>query len=93
MAASKNDITGDTLISMVNTDKFRDNFDRIFRKGKSNEQGISERVLEPASTQSVDEIHRTYESSDAMVEKLVCSQCGCITDDLYYSFCKRCFTK
>ena len=93
MAASKNDITGDTLISMVNTDKFRDNFDRIFRKGKNDEQGISKGILEPTSTQSPNEVHRTHERSDALVEELVCSQCGCITDDLYYSFCKRCFTK
>ena len=26
-----NDITGDALISRVNSDSFRDNFDRIFR--------------------------------------------------------------
>lgn len=91
--ASKNDITGDTLISMVNTDKFRDNFDLIFRKGKSDEQRISEGILELTSTPSVDEIYRTHESCDAVVESLTCSQCGCITDDLYYSFCERCFTK
>ena len=28
---AKNDVTGDSLISKVATDKFRDNFDRIFR--------------------------------------------------------------
>ena len=91
--ASRNDITGDTLISMVNTDKFRDNFDRIFRKGKNDEQRISEGILEPTTAQSADEIHRTHESSDAVVAKLTCSQCNCITDELFYSFCKRCFTK
>ena len=30
--AAKNDITGDALISKVNSKAFEDNFDRIFRK-------------------------------------------------------------
>jgi len=29
---SKNDITGDNLVSKKNTDSYRDNFDRIFGK-------------------------------------------------------------
>ena len=32
--ATTNDITGDKLISRANSDSFRDNFDRIFRKKK-----------------------------------------------------------
>lgn len=32
--ATKNDITGDALISKVNTKEFENNFDRIFRKKK-----------------------------------------------------------
>ena len=30
--ATRNDITGDALVSKLNNDNFRDNFDRIFRK-------------------------------------------------------------
>jgi len=62
-------------------------------KGASNEQRVSEGVLEPTPAQSADEVYRTHESIDYVVENLTCSQCGCITDDLYYSFCERCFTK
>ena len=29
---TKNDITGDTLITKETTDKYRDNYDKIFRK-------------------------------------------------------------
>ena len=29
---AKNDITGDTLITKETTDKYRDNYDKIFRK-------------------------------------------------------------
>ncbi len=32
--ATKNDITGDALISKTNTDAYRDNYDRIFGKKK-----------------------------------------------------------
>ena len=32
--ATKNDITGDELISKMNSQAFRDNFDRIFREKK-----------------------------------------------------------
>lgn len=32
--ATKNDITGDSLISKTNTDAYRDNYDRIFGKKK-----------------------------------------------------------
>lgn len=30
--ATRNDITGDALVSKRNNDNYRDNFDRIFRK-------------------------------------------------------------
>ena len=30
--ATKNDITGDSIISKTNTDKYRDNFDAVFKK-------------------------------------------------------------
>lgn len=33
MNLAKNDITGDKLVSKKNTDKFRDNYDRVFGKG------------------------------------------------------------
>lgn len=91
--ASRNDITGDMLISMANSDKFRDNFDRIFRKGKSDESRISERVLEPTPTSPPYEVHRTHEGSDTVVESLKCSQCNAVVDELFYGFCERCFTK
>lgn len=32
---AKNDITGDSIMSKVNSDSFRDNFDRIFGKKKN----------------------------------------------------------
>lgn len=36
--SSKNDITGDKLISKVSTQKYRDNYDKIFRKNKEVDQ-------------------------------------------------------
>ena len=36
--AAKNDITGDALISKINSKEFEDNFDRIFRKKPELEQ-------------------------------------------------------
>lgn len=36
--ATTNDITGDALISKINTKEFEDNFDRIFRKKPELEQ-------------------------------------------------------
>ena len=32
--AAKNDITGDSIASRVNSKEYEDNFDRIFRKNK-----------------------------------------------------------
>lgn len=32
--AAKNDITGDSIASRVNSKQYEDNFDRIFRKNK-----------------------------------------------------------
>lgn len=66
--ATRNDITGDALISKVNTDKFRDNFDRIFRKGKSDDKGISTAVLEPRTASQIDEVCGAHESSNDVVE-------------------------
>lgn len=34
MKPSKNNITGDSLVSKPNTDNYRDNYDAIFRKGR-----------------------------------------------------------
>lgn len=65
--ATRNDITGDTLISRVNSDSFRDNFDRIFRskkKGATDEQSIYSGVLEQDATLATDEDNRALESSD-----------------------------
>ena len=99
--ASRNDITGDSLISKVNSDSFRDNFDRIFRSkkkesdndGRSNTQDIHAGILQQDAALEADEANRTSEGSGVLVEDLICAQCNCITDDLYYGFCKRCFTK
>lgn len=33
---AKNDVTGDRLVSKAATNAYRDNFDRIFNKGKDN---------------------------------------------------------
>jgi len=41
--ATRNDITGDELRSKLNTKEFEDNFDRIFRKNKTD-------VAKPTST-------------------------------------------
>ena len=65
--ATRNDITGDALISRVNSDSFRDNFDRIFRsktKGATNEQSICTGVLEQDATLATNEDDRALESSD-----------------------------
>ena len=65
--ATHNDITGDALISRVNSDSFRDNFDRIFRsktKGATNEQPICTGVLEQDATLATNEDDRALESSD-----------------------------
>ena len=41
--ATKNDVTGDSLISKVNTQAYEDNFDLIFRKRKvETEDGYEE---------------------------------------------------
>lgn len=65
--ATRNDITGDALISRVNSDSFRENFDRIFgskKKGVQNEQPICTGVLEQDATLAIDEDNRALESSD-----------------------------
>lgn len=56
--ATRNDITGDALISRVNSDSFRDNFDKIFRSKKTgvkDEQPIREGVLEQDAALETDE--------------------------------------
>lgn len=35
--ATKNDVTGDSIISKRNTNKYRDNWDRIFNKSYNDE--------------------------------------------------------
>ena len=67
--------------------------EREINRIQQNEQRIYQRILEPTSASSTDEVRRTHEGSDAVVEELVCHQCGVYTDELFYSFCKRCFTK
>lgn len=49
--ATKNDITGDSLISKVNSETYRNNYDLIFGKGKKNEQrtGRNDEQLENGS--------------------------------------------
>ena len=34
---TRNDVTGDTLVSRTNSDQYRSNYDRIFGKKKSKE--------------------------------------------------------
>ena len=45
---AKNDITGDLIQSGVNSQKFRDNFDAIFRKpeNKKSEKGWDEKRMD-----------------------------------------------
>lgn len=69
---------------------------REIERISSNEQRVSEGVLEPTPAQSDDEVHRTHESSDDVVEELdftKCKQCGCFSECTKNSFCKRCVTK
>lgn len=47
MNLAKNDITGDKLVSKKNTDKFRDNYDRIFGMGKY-QKGVDGKAKEMA---------------------------------------------
>lgn len=59
---ARNDITGDALISRVNSDSFRDNFDRIFRskkKGVEDEQPVCTGILEQNAALETDENDRT----------------------------------
>ena len=68
MNLAKNDITGDTLVSKKNTDKFRDNYDRIFGKP----------VFEKKKCESCGQgvlIHdgRTSENKDEL-DKIWCSE-------------------
>lgn len=44
MMVAKNDITGDSIMSKVNSDSFRDNFDRIFGKKKKEEESSPVKV-------------------------------------------------
>lgn len=56
--ATRNDITGDALISKANSDQFRDNFDRIFRSNKKesdHEQTTNSGIVQPTPAPSVDE--------------------------------------
>lgn len=65
--ATRNDITGDALISRVNSDAYRENFEKIFaskKKGVKDEQSICTGVLEQDATLATNEDDRTLESSD-----------------------------
>jgi hypothetical protein len=42
--ATHNDITGDALVSKLNNDNFRNNFDRIFGKKKTEEESSPVKV-------------------------------------------------
>tara|TARA_R110000803_G_scaffold172100_2_gene235018 strand:- start:795 stop:1049 length:255 start_codon:yes stop_codon:yes gene_type:complete len=44
MISATNDITGDRLISRANSDKFKDNFDRIFGKKEAAPTVFKDRV-------------------------------------------------
>lgn len=44
---AKNDITGDSLTSRVSSDKYRDNWERIF--GERNQNGIERAILQHQS--------------------------------------------
>ena len=48
---------------------------REIERISSNEQRVSEGVLESAPAQSSDEVHRTHESSDNVVEELDFTKC------------------
>ena len=49
--ATKNDITGDTLSSKPTTDKYRDNWERIFGN-KSREKALREKALDELAAES-----------------------------------------
>lgn len=98
--ASRNDITGDALISKVNSDSFRDNFDRIFRSkkkesddGQRNSQDTTTGTVQQDAALEADEDYRASKGACCVVEGLNCTQCNCTTDCLKQGLCKRCFTK
>ena len=45
MSASKNDITNDSLTSRVNTQQYRDNYDRIFGNRKINNSVVFDDIM------------------------------------------------
>ena len=49
--ATKNDITGDSLISKTNSEAYRNNYDLIFGKGKNNVKrtGLHDGTVEQSS--------------------------------------------
>ena len=51
--ATHNDITGDALVSKLNNDNYRDNFDRIFRK-KSEELKEEQPEVKPENEDGLD---------------------------------------
>ncbi len=53
--ATKNDITGDKLISKTNTDKYRDNFAAIFNKTEPDYNGEVRKKPEEKIEETKDE--------------------------------------
>lgn len=52
--ATRNDITGDALISKASTDSYRDNYDRIF--GKKNKELVDDTFIDEGTTPAHDRI-------------------------------------
>ena len=52
--ATKNDITGDALISRVPSEQYKNNYDLIFRKGNPKEDNKDEKEeKQPESTETI----------------------------------------
>ena len=47
--ATKNDITGDTLVSRMPSQAYKDNYDRIFRKGNPDKEKENGSTIEQPS--------------------------------------------
>lgn len=44
---AKNSVTGDLIKTKSNSDKYRDNYDKIFRKKEQNEKSINSTITTP----------------------------------------------
>ena len=71
MISATNDITGDRLISKANSDKFKDNFDRIFGKKEAAPTRFKDRTKLGISPSSVVETWDCRAKAEKAAESLL----------------------